>query len=216
MVDIQTFDEIDSTQTEAKRQIDAFGVIDEKIILAKTQTDGITSKPEHKWVSVDGNLMMSYVRFIGNEETEKNHIYFCLGLAVYDSLKAFDKNNGLSIKHPNDIIINKKKICGTLCDVYKKHLIVGVGLNLVNSNFQTARFPATDVETEFGCKVPVEDMVKTIYENMCRYFEMLNNFGFSVIKEQWKKHAYMLGEVVEIRDGVFVKFNDIDDNGEII
>ena len=42
-MNIQVFNEIDSTQIEAKRQIDAVGFIADKIIVAVNQTNGITT-----------------------------------------------------------------------------------------------------------------------------------------------------------------------------
>ena len=45
-MNIQVFNEIDSTQLEAKRQIDACGFIADKIIVAVNQTNGITTKKD--------------------------------------------------------------------------------------------------------------------------------------------------------------------------
>ena len=46
-------------------------------------------------------------------------------------------NSNISVKLPNDILINNKKVCGILQEtVFKnniKYLIVGIGINLINS-----------------------------------------------------------------------------------
>lgn len=210
-------DIVDSTQLEAKRLIDVKEIIDNEIILANEQTAGITTKENIKWVSLKGNLLASYIFHLDNKKINtKNHIFFCLGLAIRDCIVNYKKDLEVFIKWPNDIIINKKKICGTICDIYKNHLIIGIGLNLIKYNFETKRFPATDLETETGILVQPENIAVKIQERAKHYINILNNYGFDTIKTLWKKYAYMIGEVVEKSDGSFVKFNDIDDNGEII
>ncbi len=211
-------DIVDSTQLEAKRLIDLKEIIDEEIILAKEQSAGITTKKNIKWVSLKGNLLVSYIFHLDEKKNinNKNHIFFCLGIAIRDCIIDYKKDLEVFIKWPNDIIINKKKICGTICDVYKNHLIIGVGLNLIKYNFKTKRFPATDLETETGVIVKPQDMAIKIHKRAKYYINILNNYGFDAIKIIWKKYAYMIGEIVEKSDGNFVKFNDIDDDGEII
>lgn len=210
-------DIVDSTQLEAKRLIDLKEIINDEIILANEQTAGITTKENIKWVSLKGNLLASYIFYLDNKKVYvKNHIFFCLGLAIRDCIVDYKKDLEVFIKWPNDIIINKKKICGTICDVYKNHLIIGVGLNLIKYNFETKRFPATDLETETGILVKPQDIALKIHKRAKYYINMLSNYGFDTIKTMWKKYAYMIGEIIEKNDGSFVQFNDINDDGEII
>ena len=46
-------------------------------------------------------------------------------------------NKSIKVKKPNDLIIDKKKICGILQELIeingKKYLIVGIGVNIVKS-----------------------------------------------------------------------------------
>ena len=216
---MQIFEVLDSTQLEAKRQIDVKEYLDNEIILARTQTAGITTKENINWVSLKGNLLVSYV-FNLNQWAQttknKNHIFFCVGLAIRDCIIFYNNNCNALIKWPNDIIVNKKKICGTICDIYKNHLIIGVGLNLIKYSFNTHRFPATDLETETGIIVKPEHIAIEIQNKTKEYLSILYMNGFNVIKEKWKKYAYMIGEKIEISDGNIIYFNDIDDDGNII
>ena len=58
-------------------------------------------------------------------------------------------------KSPNDIYINKKKVCGILQEVIstrsKKYLVVGIGINLL-SNPNIKNYPATNIYKETGKK----------------------------------------------------------------
>jgi BirA family biotin operon repressor/biotin-[acetyl-CoA-carboxylase] ligase len=59
----------------------------------------------------------------------------------------FYKGN-ITIKHPNDLLINKKKISGILQEKVSKSnenfIIVGIGVNLVKSP-KIAKYPTTNI-----------------------------------------------------------------------
>ena len=85
-MNIQVFNEIDSTQIEAKRQIDAVGFIADKIIVAVNQTNGITTKKGIPWQSQAGDVLMSWILNVNNQNIKINHILFCCSLAIRDIL----------------------------------------------------------------------------------------------------------------------------------
>lgn len=55
---------------------------------------------------------------------------------ITDALKKLTKIK-ITIKHPNDLLINKKKLCGILQEIIKykgnTFIIVGIGVNVINS-----------------------------------------------------------------------------------
>lgn len=231
-MNIQIFNEIDSTQIEAKRQIDAVGFIADKIIVAVNQTNGITTKKGIPWQSQAGDVLMSWILNVNNQNIKINHILFCCSLAIRDILnderekiiastdnkdkQQFLQEMKIEIKWPNDTLINKRKISGILAEFYKNHLIIGIAINLVKNSFKTTRMPATDFETLTGKLLDSKTFINNIYNKSKEYIDILLKYGFTPIKEKWKQYAYMLGQVVEKSDGNFVMFNDIDDDGDII
>ena len=231
-MNIQVFNEIDSTQIEAKRQIDAVGFIADKIIVAVNQTSGITTKKGIPWQSQAGDVLMSWILNVNNQNIKINHILFCCSLAIRDMLndekekiiastdnkdkQQFLQEMKIEIKWPNDTLINKRKISGILAEFYKNHLIIGIAINLVKNSFKTTRMPATDFETLTGKLLDSKTFINNIYNKSKEYIDILLKYGFTPIKEKWKQYAYMLGQVVEKSDGNFVMFNDINDDGDII
>lgn len=231
-MNIQVFNEIDSTQIEAKRQIDAVGFIADKIIVAVNQTNGITTKKGIPWQSQAGDVLMSWILNVNNQNIKINHILFCCSLAIRDILnderekiiastdnkdkQQFLQEMKIEIKWPNDTLINKRKISGILAEFYKNHLIIGIAINLVKNSFKTTRIPATDFETLTGKLLDSKTFINNIYNKSKEYIDILLKYGFIPIKEKWKQYAYMLGQVVEKSDGNFVMFNDINDDGDIV
>ena len=80
----------------------------------------------------------------------------------------------IKVKLPNDILINKKKICGILQETIQKnginYLIVGIGLNLIKSpNIQT--YPTTNLYELTKTKINVNKASKKlmlIYKNFLK------------------------------------------------
>ena len=84
--------------------------------------------------------------------------------------KVFIYKKRIIFKKPNDLLINKKKICGILQEkiskLQKTYLIVGIGINLVkNPNLKD--YPTTNLEELLNkklSKTKVEKQIKKIFE----------------------------------------------------
>ena len=222
---MQIFDVIDSTQLEAKRQIDVSGFLNDSILAFK-QTTGLTTKIGVPWVAQKGDLLLSVVFNI--EELNKhghiiiNYLSFCVSIAMFDFLKSVEPNLKIFFKWPNDVLIlqqktnNYKKICGILADVYKGHFIIGIGCNLVSFPEQTNNFPATSLFNETGKQLDCIDTANQIIKETTRNIIKIQQFGFNSIKNKWKEHAYMMGQKLCMKDGGSIIFNDINDEGFLV
>lgn len=59
------------------------------------------------------------------------HLPLIVALGLYQALKQVAPNHAITIKWPNDILLNGKKMAGILCqNVGDKASLVGIGLNL--------------------------------------------------------------------------------------
>ena len=101
------------------------------IIIAENQYKG-RGQYGKKWISIKGNLFMSlFFKIKKNKST--NSIVKKNILIIKNTLSKFVKEK-INIKKPNDLIINRKKICGILHETFikngKKFLIVGIGIKI--------------------------------------------------------------------------------------
>ena len=93
-------------------------------------------------------------------------------------------------KSPNDIYINKKKICGILQEVIikgsKKYLIVGIGINIL-SNPKITNYPSTNIYKETQKKPRLLKIVKQIIAKYEQFFYNLDLYKFSNFKLKSEK-----------------------------
>ena len=127
-----TYKKVMSTNDVAIRKIRSG--IEQGIIITNEQKKG-RGRFGNKWISLKGNLFTTiFYKVNSNYNLKKITQKNCL--LIFKTLKTVIKKN-ISIKYPNDILINSKKICGILQEIIKYNnkyfIIVGIGINIVGS-----------------------------------------------------------------------------------
>ena len=104
------------------------------IIISEIQTNG-RGQYGKKWISNKGNLFLSMF-FAINKKTKISKLVKSNLKSIKKILSKYVKLK-INIKMPNDIMVNKKKICGILNETLfydnLKFIIVGIGINVSNS-----------------------------------------------------------------------------------
>ena len=161
------FNKVKSTNNTAIKIIKASNV-DYGMIVSENQSNG-KGQYGKKWISYKGNLFVSFFFNLENFNINLNKFTKLNCLLVKKILASYYKKK-IIFKKPNDLLINKKKICGilqeTLIKLNKKYLIVGVGINLIKSPL-IKNYPTTNLYELLGKKVSkrkVIDELKKIFE----------------------------------------------------
>lgn len=91
---------------------------------------------DHSWHSAKGeNLTFSVVLSAGDlPPSEIATIPLVVGLAVVKALSPFA---ALSLKWPNDVLFNGRKLAGILCERFGDNVIAGIGVNVNQTDFPT-------------------------------------------------------------------------------
>ena len=138
------------------------------MIIANKQTSG-TSQYGKKWISYNGNLFVSFFYKFDHLTVSLKQITKINSLLVKKLLSVYYKKK-ITFKKPNDLLIDKKKICGILKEkiskLNKKYLIVGIGINLVK-NPNLKNYPTTNLSELLNKKVSknkIEKQLKKIFE----------------------------------------------------
>ena len=122
-----------------------------------------------KWISFKGNLFVSFFFKLDNLKISFKQLTKLNCLLVRKILSTYYKKR-IIYKKPNDLLIDKKKICGilqeTLIKQDKKYLIVGVGINLIKSPY-IKNYPTTNLKELLNkkvSKIKIENQLKKIFE----------------------------------------------------
>lgn len=165
---LKFFDEIDSTQTEAKRNVEKYE--NGTVIIAELQTAG---KGTHGrvWHTKADNIAMTLIL---KPEININKLEGFTVAIAENIQQAIKELYGieLEIKLPNDLLLNKKKICGILTEVITikeqvKEIFIGIGFNVNEKEFSSdIANIATSLYKETKQVYCREDIICKVLENI--------------------------------------------------
>ena len=142
------------------------------IIIADFQKKG-RGQYGKKWISYKGNLFMTiFLEIKKNIELKKITTLNCK--IIKNSLIQYFKKS-ITIKYPNDLLVNKKKICGILQETTfnkkVKFIVIGIGINLIK-NPKIKNYPTTNIFKETGIKVKKLNLIKNIEKNYIKNLKL--------------------------------------------
>lgn len=216
------FETLGSTNSYAKEIALYPATKDRTVILAREQTAG-RGRHGNQWVSKGGNL---YVSILLKPEAMNafaaGQMSFVTSLAIFQTLREFlPEDVSVHTKWPNDVFVNKKKICGILLESEfendkAKYLVIGMGVNLSDKpDIETA----TSFSELIGVPLPVDAFLPILIKNFDSLYRLFLKNGFEPIRHEWLSQALYKGETIKVRlpDETFEgRFIDIDETGQLI
>jgi BirA family biotin operon repressor/biotin-[acetyl-CoA-carboxylase] ligase len=194
---IEAFDEIDSTNAEARRRADA-GERGPLWLTAKRQTAG-RGRRGRNWETGAGNLAATYLAHTAKHPAEAAQVSFVAALAVADLAIAFVPPTLVSLKWPNDPMIAGRKTAGILVESGPHAagglwLAVGCGVNLATPP-DAAERPATAFAEHMRAPPPSPlEALAVLAESFERWRDLWERLGFPPIAAAWTARAHGLGE----------------------
>jgi BirA family transcriptional regulator, biotin operon repressor / biotin---[acetyl-CoA-carboxylase] ligase len=221
---LAAFDELDSTNDEAKRRADD-GAPDGTVIWARSQSTG-RGRRGRQWASPPGNLYCSIlVRPAQTASAAAAQYSFIAALAALDALVEAGAGQGLAVKWPNDLLLNQRKVAGILLESSLTGeravdwIVAGVGVNLTSHPEIDAPFAASDLMAE-GCAVPAPDELLTaLVAAFDRWQRCWAGQGFEPVREAWLARAMGRGKPVRANlegEAIEGRFADLAAGGELI
>jgi BirA family biotin operon repressor/biotin-[acetyl-CoA-carboxylase] ligase len=188
---VQLFDELDSTNAEARRRAEA-GEVASAWIVARRQTSG-RGRRGRSWQSETGNLFATLSHITHKSPAEAAQVTFVAALAVAELLEAFAAPGTVSIKWPNDVLLAGEKAAGILVEsgahtVGGLWLAVGIGVNLAHAPTGTER-PATSLAHHLRADVAYPPSVDVAVGVLAEAFEAWRarweTLGFQPVLDAW-------------------------------
>ena len=215
------YEELDSTNSEAARLAEK-GEQGPIWISAAWQTAG-RGRRGRSWHSGEGNLAATLLLRPKVLASVIGQLSFVAALAAAEAASHFAPSAAITVKWPNDVLANGKKLAGILLesggDPSTPWLAVGIGMNLAHFP-QGTEFPATSL-AQLGIAPPAsEEVLAVLAGAFAHWYDAWMKDGFEIVRAQWLARASGLGTAIrarlasqEIRNGVF---EGIDEGGALL
>jgi BirA family transcriptional regulator, biotin operon repressor / biotin---[acetyl-CoA-carboxylase] ligase len=211
------FQELESTMDKAKflAKNDAPHL---SVVIAENQTTG-RGRLNRKWFSSKGGLWFTIILKPATPPPLSYIYNFAASLSLSRSLRRlFDVN--VSVKWPNDLLLNQKKIVGLLSEMETRgdmveFLNIGIGIN-VNNQPQKDEPKAISLKDVLDKNLSRRLILETFLED---FKHQIQKIDCPKIIEQWKKQTSTIGSNVRIEtstdfhEGIAV---DVDETGALI
>lgn len=172
------------------------------VVQTMTQTAG-RGRHGNEWESPMGGLYMSALLKPECNADKGAQLSFVVAVALSKAIDQYiGEGHKKTLKWPNDILIDGKKIAGILLESdidFKGHvhaLSVGIGVNILSAPKDATFLKELCHEDTRLAINPVRD---TILEELAKYYELWQDKGFAPIRELWLKEAHGLGETMTVR-----------------
>lgn len=190
--------------------------------VAAEQTAG-RGRQGRAWIAPPGAALLASV-LVRRSSSVATGIPFAAGLALVDVLEA-TWNVAAALKWPNDVLVNRRKLAGILCEVEpgvpgdeRVAVALGIGVNL-----HVDRFPdgieAVSLHALVANPPSAEVLLERWGEALGARIAELEIGGIRAVLDDWRRFAVGLGEPVTvfgpagIIDGVAV---DVSDDGALL
>jgi BirA family biotin operon repressor/biotin-[acetyl-CoA-carboxylase] ligase len=225
------FPEIDSTNKYAQRLAQE-GAPEGTIVLTDYQTEGKGRLSKIWESSKESNILMSFVLRPKLEIERVVKITLATSEILISSLEKYLNkfkidNIKFSVKWPNDVLANGKKIAGVLTESSLREkdivfVIVGLGLNVnqdISEFSDDIRGSATSLFAESGQSFDREMLISEIVTEFEKQYFNLERTNYDQVMHNWKNRCDHLGKEIVIETHVATekgKFLDVTEKGILL
>ncbi len=169
MWNIHQYDELASTQELARQMLEAGSAGHGDVYQALHQTAGRGRYGTRSWLDEPGENLLVSIVLTDVSPSLANGMQFLCGVAVVKTLRSLltvqgTDPNDVRLKWTNDILIDKRKIGGVLCDALwssndLRGIVAGIGINVNQMFFDSSlRTPATSLRLETNLFYPLDEV----------------------------------------------------------
>lgn len=213
------FEVAGSTNDEAKKYAATHS--EEAVFIAKRQTSG-RGRLGRSFDSEAGGLYFSYLHYpkASADDAVMLTVYaaVCLCLAIEELIPSAKP----TIKWVNDIRIGNGKLAGILAEGAFSpssdrfaYAVTGIGVNLFSREYpEQIRGIATDIESEYGVRLPIEKLAVGLYKRLSGFNEARKDEYL----EEYRRRSCVIGKRVTVisADSTYEALaTGINDKGEL-
>ena len=170
------------------------------VVCTDYQTAG-RGQGTNTWESERGKNLTFSIAFCpkGIKTSEQFVLSMAISVALTKTLSGLKE---VSIKWPNDIYVGNKKICGilienTLTGNHIKDCIMGIGLNVNQTQFVSNAPNPTSMALESGLQWNREEVLQTLLSN---FGQLLDNWNEEAVRSAYRQQLYWRESVHTFHD----------------
>ncbi|MBV0911449.1 biotin--[acetyl-CoA-carboxylase] ligase [Anianabacter salinae] len=217
-------DEVDSTMAEAARR--APGLDGPTWIMARHQT-AARGRQGKVWTHPAGNFAATLVMRPEGGPGRAALRSFMAANALFEALALKIDRTRLSLKWPNDVLLDNGKVAGILLESVGggagrvDWLSIGIGVNLceIPDGLHDAAFPPVSLEGQGGEEADLDEFLSFLASHFATQERVLAELGFGAVRKAWLRQAARLGEVITARMGreeITGRFETVDEAGHLV
>lgn len=195
-----------STNDDAKLLADEGLLGHGAVLLAKTQSGG-KGRLNRRWASPKGGVFMSVILKPEVPPAQVPGLSLAVGYSVACALRE-DFGLDAKIRWPNDVLVDRCKVCGILCEMKAEedqvnYVVAGIG---VNANLRTDDFPpeirdtATSMTIHLGHHVDQDLVAASILNHLEPVYEEYVRRGLTDLAGRMTSVAAYLGDRVVVHN----------------
>ncbi|SFQ94807.1 biotin--[acetyl-CoA-carboxylase] ligase [Poseidonocella sedimentorum] len=213
--------QVDSTNAEAARV--APGLAGPEWILARAQSAG-RGRRGRAWVMPEGNFAATLVLVSGVAPQTMALRSFVASLALHDALvAACGRAAAITLKWPNDVMLNDGKVAGILLEGLGTRLAIGIGVNLAQApsleEVEAGALRPVSLAEETGVCLEPEAFLERLAAAYAAREESFAAYGFGPTRAAWIARAARLGEQITARTARAEyrgRFDTVDEQGQLV
>lgn len=217
------YEEINSTNDKL-RILAKDGENEGTVVIANSQTDG-KGRLQREWISdKDKNIYMSMLIKPNIPPYVASGITQVVAISVVKALETI-YNLDFSIKWPNDIILNGKKVCGILTEMDGEidklnYIIIGIGVN-VNQEIisEEIKDKATSLLIESKKNADRRQIIASILNEFEKNYNIFKVNGISTFVDKLKNYSALMNKRVKVSTSyktIVGDVIDIDNEGYLV
>jgi BirA family biotin operon repressor/biotin-[acetyl-CoA-carboxylase] ligase len=171
-----------STQNDLLQLVESNNALDGQVIATEFQSDGRGRLDRTFEAPARSALLFSFYIKPRNQRSEWGFIPLIAGLSLVRAITTIDTAMNVSLKWPNDLIINEKKCAGIIAQTTNEGIVIGIGLNVSMTPNELPVSTATSLAIEGS----------TITDRNLLLSHLLNTFA--ELFESWEEGSDLLEE----------------------
>lgn len=216
------FPHLESTHRYSKEHLQELEAGD--VIVADSQSSG-RGRHDRTWLSPKGKNLYFNILYPLGKFTPREYPQLMQISAITIAQVLRETGIDASVKWPNDILCEKKKICGMISEILSRNnekiltLGIGIDVNADEDDLKSIDRPVSSLKLLLGRSVNREVFLQTIINRLQLSVEIAQTKGVTPWIDEWRKMDRFIGNPGKIVEGDEIiegTILDINDDGSLL